>query len=104
MGPVPPEARDSEGTLLHNVRWWFSQGGMPPFKYDGAIHQWRKTVTAFSEERVFIMQRDDPMASPIPRLTSYEDVEIMVVARPLRGGRHGSRNCNRRGRIWTLEC
>ena len=39
----------------------------------------------FSEERVFIMQRDDPMASPIPRLTSYEDVEIMVVARPLRG-------------------
>ena len=31
------------------------------------------------------MQRDDPMSTPIPRLTSYEDVEIMVVARPLRG-------------------
>ena len=85
MGPVPPEARDPERTLLHNVRWWFypcKQGGMPPFKYDGAIDQWRKTVMAFSEE---IMQRDDPMASPIPRVTSYEDVEIMVVARPLRG-------------------
>ena len=58
---------------------------MPPFKYDGAIDQWRKTVVALSEERVFIMQHDDPMASPIPRLTSYEDVKIMVVARPLRG-------------------
>ena len=31
------------------------------------------------------MQRADRMASPIPRLISYEDVEIMVVARPLRG-------------------
>ena len=40
---------------------------------------------AFSGDRVYIMQRDDPMASPIPRLTSYEDVEVMVVARPLRG-------------------
>ena len=88
MGPIPPEARDVEGTLLHNVRWWLypcKQGGMPPFKYDGAIDQWRKTVMAFSGERVYIMQRDDPMASPIPRLTSYEDVEVMVVARPLRG-------------------
>ena len=78
MGPVPPEARDPEATLLHNIRWWFyqcKQGGMPPFKYDGAIDQWRKTV---------IMQRDDPI-TPIPRLTSYEDVEVMVVARPLRG-------------------
>ena len=25
------------------------------------------------------------MASPIPRLTSYEDIEVMIVARPLRG-------------------
>ena len=50
MGPVPPEARDNEGTLLHNIRWWFypcKQGGMPPFKYDGAIDQWGKTVMAF---------------------------------------------------------
>ena len=23
LGPVPPEARDNELTLLHNVRWWF---------------------------------------------------------------------------------
>ena len=23
MGPVPPEARDNEATLLHNIRWWF---------------------------------------------------------------------------------
>ena len=88
MGPVPPEARDPEATLFNNVRWWFypcKQGGMPPFKYDGAIDQWRKTVMAFSDDRVFIMQRDYPMASPIPRLSSYEDVEVMVVARPLRG-------------------
>ena len=56
---------------------------MPPFKYDGAVDQWRKTVV--SDERVFVIQRDDPMASPIPRLTRHEDVEIMVVARPLRG-------------------
>ena len=88
MGPVPPEARDNEGTLLHNIRWWFypcKQGGMPPFKYDGAIDQWRKTVMAFSGDRIYIMQRDDAMSTPIPRLTSYEDVEVMVVARPLRG-------------------
>ena len=58
---------------------------MPPFKYDGVIDQWRKTVVAFSGDRVYIMQRDDPMGTPIPRLTSYEDVEVMVVARPLRG-------------------
>ena len=37
---------------------------------------------AFSGDRVYITQRDDPMASPIPRLTSYEDVEVMVVAQP----------------------
>ena len=85
MGPVPPEARDSEGTLMHNIRWWFypcKQGGMPPFKYDGAIDQWRKPVMAFSGDRIYIMQRDDPMSTPIP---SYEDVEVMVLARPLRG-------------------
>ena len=58
---------------------------MPPFKYDGAIDQWRKIVLAFSGDRVYIMQRDDPMSTPIPRLSSYEDVEVMVVARPLRG-------------------
>ena len=88
MGPVPPEARNPEATLLHNVRWWFypcKQGGMPPFKYDGAIDQWKKAVVAFSRDHVFIMQRDDPMASPIPRLDNYEDVETMIVARPLRG-------------------
>ena len=51
--------------------------------YDGAIDQWRKTVMAFSGDRVYIMQRDDPMASPIPRLTSYEDVEVLIVVRPL---------------------
>ena len=41
MGPVPPEARDNQGTLLHNIKWWFypcKQGGMPPFKYDGATN------------------------------------------------------------------
>ena len=39
---------------------------------------------AFSGDRVYIMQRDDPMSTPIPRLTNYEDVEVMVVARPLK--------------------
>ena len=58
---------------------------MPPFKYDGAIDQWRKTVVAFSGDHVFIMQRDDPMGTLIPRLGNYEGVEIMIVARPLRG-------------------
>ena len=37
--PVPPEARDNEMTLLHNIRWWFypcRKGSLPPFRYDGA--------------------------------------------------------------------
>ena len=46
---------------------------------------------------MYIMQRDYPMASPIPRLTSYEDVEVMVVARPVRGAEGiASRNCRQR--------
>ena len=88
MGPVPFEAKDNEATLLHNFRWWFfrcKKGSMPPFKYDGAIDQWRKSVLAFSGDRVYIMQRDDPMSTPVPRLSSYEGVEVMIVARPLRG-------------------
>ena len=88
MGPVPFEARDNEATLLHNFRWWFfhcKKGSMPPFRYDGAIDQWRKTLLAFSGDRVYIMQRDDPMSTPVPRLSSYEGVEVMMVARPLRG-------------------
>ena len=88
LGPVPPEARDNELTLLHNIRWWFypcRKGSLPPFRYDGAIDGWRKTVLAFSNDRIYIMQRDDPMSTPIPRLTDYEDVEVMIVARPLRG-------------------
>ena len=75
-------------TLLHNIRWWFypcRKGSLPPFGYDGAIDGWRKTVLAFSNDRIYIMQRDDPMSTPIPRLTDYEDVEVMIVARPLRG-------------------
>ena len=44
-----------------------------------------KDRLAFSNDRIYIMQRDDPMSTPIPRLTDYEDVEIMIVARPLRG-------------------
>ena len=85
MGPVLPEARDNEATLLHNLGGGSTRArrGMPPFKHDGAIDQWRKTVLAFSGDRVYIMQRDDPMSTPIPRLSSYEDVEVMVVARPL---------------------
>ena len=88
LGPVPPEARDNEMTLLHNIRWWFypcKRGSLPPFRYDGAIDAWRKTVLAFSNDRIYIMQRDDPMSTPIPRLTDYEDVEVMIVARHLRG-------------------
>ena len=67
LGPVPPEARDNESTLLHNVRWWFfpcKRGSLPPFRYDGAIDAWRKTVLAFSNDRIYIMQRDDPMSYP----------------------------------------
>ena len=85
-GPRP--SGDPAETLLHNLHRWFfpcKQGGMPAFKYDGAIDQWRKTVVAFSGDHLFIMQRDDPMGTPIPRLENYEDVEIMIVARPLRG-------------------
>ena len=40
---------------------------------------------AFSNDQIYIMQRDDPMGTPIPQLDSYKDVEIMIVARPLRG-------------------
>ena len=80
LGPVPPEARDNELTLLYNARWWFfpcKRGSLPPFRYDGAIDAWRKTVLAFSNDRIYLIQRDDPMSTPIPRLTDYEDVEIM---------------------------
>ena len=87
-GPELAEAGDPEPTLLHNVRWWFfpcRQGGMPPFKWDGAIDLWRKTVVAFSGDRIYILRRDDPMHTLIPRLDNYEEVEIMIVARPMRG-------------------
>ena len=80
MGPVPQEARDNPATLLHNIRWWFypcKQRSMPPFKYDGAIDEWRKTVMAFSGDRCRRLSLDC--------MTSYEDVEVMTVARPLRG-------------------
>ena len=65
LGSVPPEARNNELTLLHNVRWWFfpcKRGSLP-------IDAWRKTVLAFSNDRIYLMQRDDPMSTPIPRLT-----------------------------------
>ena len=58
---------------------------MPLFKWDGAIDGFRKTLLAFSNERIYIMQRDDPLRTLIPRLTDYSEVEIMVVARPMRG-------------------
>ena len=60
---------------------------MPRLKWDGTIDGWRKrkTVLAFSNERIYIMQRDDPMHTPIPRLDDFSEVEIMVVARPMRG-------------------
>ena len=45
----------------------------------------RKTVVAFSKDRIYIMQRDDSMHTLILRLDNYEEVEIMIVARPLRG-------------------
>ena len=32
-----------------------------------------------------ILQRDHPMHTLIPRLDNYDEVEIMVVARPMRG-------------------
>ena len=56
---------------------------MPPLRGDGAIDA--KTVLAFSNNRIYIMQRNDPMHTPIPRLDDCEEVEIMIVARPLRG-------------------
>ena len=87
-GPVPAQARYPQRTLLHNLRQWFfpcSRGGMPPFKWDGATDGRRKAVLAFSNERIYIMQRDDPMRTLVPRLTDYSEVEIMIVARPMRG-------------------
>ena len=69
MGPVP--VGDPAGTLLHNLRWWFfprKRGGMPPFKYDGAIDRWRKTVVAFSGDQVYITQRDDPNGHAHPSI------------------------------------
>ena len=70
MGPLPPEeARDPQETLLRNVRWWFlpcRQGWMPSFRWDGAIDNWRKTVVAFSNNRIYIMQRDDFMHTLFP--------------------------------------
>ena len=61
MGPVPPIGRDPQNTL--------SDGGFSPFRWDGAIDNWRKTVVAFSNDRIYIMQRDDHTL--IPRLVNY---------------------------------
>ena len=58
---------------------------MPPFRWDGATDAWKKTALAFSNERIYILQHDDPMQTSIPRLDNYDEVEIMVVARPMRG-------------------
>ena len=63
-----------------------NMGDMPPFKWDGAIERWRKTVVAFSNDRMYMLQRDDPMHTLIPQLNDDREVEIMVVvARPMRG-------------------
>ena len=60
---------------------------MPPFRFrwDGAINAWRNTALAFANERIYVLQRDDPMHTFIPRLDNYDEVEIIVVARPMRG-------------------
>ena len=52
---------------------------MPPFKGDGASERWSKTVVAFSNDRMYFLQRDDPVHTLIPRLDNYDEVEIMVV-------------------------
>ena len=96
LGPAPVSDRDPAMTLLHNLRWWpfpCSRGGM---QWDGAIDGWRKTVLAFSNERIHIMQRDDPMHTLIPGLTDYSENEIMVVATPERRRRRGC--CSGRSR------
>ena len=46
---------------------------MPPFQMGQCHRQLEKDCF------------DDPMHTHIPRLDNYEEVEIMVVARPLRG-------------------
>ena len=56
-------------------------------------------------------ERDDPMSTPVPRLSSYEGVEVMIVARPLRGAEglgtctalHGTRPDAPHG-IYRVRC
>ena len=40
---------------------------------------------AFSNDRMYILQRDDPMHTLIPRVDDCSEVEIMFVAPPRRG-------------------
>ena len=51
---------------------------MPPFRWDGAIDAWRKTVLAFANERIYVLLRDDPMHTLIPRLDNYDEVELWL--------------------------
>ena len=63
LGPAPPEARDNELTLLHNVRWWFfpcKKKSLPPFRYDGAIDAWSwlsQTIVSISCSATILCRR-----------------------------------------------
>ena len=54
MGPVPPEAKDPEATLL------------------GRRHRLvEQDLVAFPNDRIYILQRDDPMHMLIPRFLDW---------------------------------
>ena len=65
-------------------------GDVPPFKWDGAMDEWRKTVVASQMITcIYSLQSNNPMRTLIPRLDNDSEVEIMVVARPM-GGEEGT--------------
>ena len=72
MGPVPPEATR---TLLHNVRWWCSyrQAGMPFCAGTAPSTLGEKVVLAFSNDRIYHMQRDAHTHPSIGRLRGGRD-------------------------------
>ena len=86
-GPVGL-GKPMDQTVMHNLRYWYlptSGGYIPKVKWDGALENWRKTMIAFANNRLYFLLRDVPMHAPVPLLDSYDGVEVVMVARPQHG-------------------
>ena len=87
MGPVPAKFLQGPSCIIcAGGTFRANREGCPPLSTTARSTS-RERPLWLSQAIMFlsIMQRDDPMGTAIPRLDNYEGVEIMVVARPLRG-------------------